>query len=197
GREMRVRRGEEEGGPVDILRCELSARQQDEHELATLKRRENVFAHEQRVAVPNPLVGQDLQEVVVVDRAIRIENVLARHFPALVEDVNFLELSPSDLLQRSGHEDSGDDWAEASDYETGEQSFDRPLHTLAALVARASPRGRVRRNRAARALFKKRALVISREKGRSSGRQNTDGLRAVPSVPCRVRPRSGPVPDCR
>src|SRR2546428_1512768 len=91
---------------------------------------------------------------------------LARHFPALVEDVNFLELSPSDLLQRSGHEDSGDDRAEASHYETGKQSFDRPLHTLAALVARASPRGRVRRNRAARALFKKRALVIGREKGR-------------------------------
>src|SRR2546427_3856955 len=32
------------------------------------------------------------------------------------------------------------------------------------LVARASPRGRVRRNRAAGALFKKRALVIGREK---------------------------------
>src|SRR5207245_4907631 len=132
----------------------------------------------------------------VVDRAIRIENVLACHFPALVEDVNFLELSPSDLLQRSGHEDSGDDWAEASDYETGEQSFDRPLHTLAALVARASPRGRVRRNRAARALFKKRALVIGREKGGSPGREYREVLRRS-SVPCRVRPRSGPVTACR
>src|SRR2546425_1334287 len=120
GREMRVGRGEQEGGPVHILRRELSAGQKDERELATLKRREYVLAHGQRVAVPDPFVGQDLQEVVVVDRAIRIEDVLAGHFPALVEDVNFLELGPSDLLQRSGHQDSRHDWAEASDYETGE-----------------------------------------------------------------------------
>src|SRR5207247_11083146 len=103
--------------------------------------------------VPDPFVGQDLQEVVVVDRAIRIEDVLAGHFPALVEDVNFLELGPSDLLQRSGHQDPRHDSAEASAYETVEQSVDRALHTLAALVARASPRGRVRGKPSARPFF--------------------------------------------
>src|SRR2546427_11246545 len=163
---MRIRGREEEGGPVDILGRELAARQEDKHELAALERRENIFAHEQGIAVADPFVGQDLQEVVVVDRAILIEDVFPGHLAALIEDVDLLELRPGDFLQRSGHQDSREGRAEASEYETGKQSFDRPLHTLAAYVARHRLAVRVRGNRAARSLFKKRALVIGCEKGR-------------------------------
>src|SRR5256712_900870 len=118
---LRIRGRKEEGGPVDILGRELAARQEDKHELAALERRENIFAHEQGIAVADPFVGQDLQEVVVVDRAILIEDVFPGHLAALIEDVDLLELRPGDFLQRSGHQDSREGRAEASEYETGKQ----------------------------------------------------------------------------
>src|SRR5207237_10548111 len=101
--------------------------------------REHVFADEERIAVADSFVRQDFQEVVVVDRAVRIEDVLAGHLAPLIEDVNLLELSPSDLLQRSRHEDSGDGGADPSEYESGKQTSDRPMHTLTAWVGRELP----------------------------------------------------------
>src|SRR5436309_2748991 len=100
--ESRLRGGQKQSRPVHILGAQLSSGQEDEHVLAALKRGEHVLPNEERIAISDPFVRKDLQEVVIVDRAVRVEDVLASHLTPFIEDVYFLELRTSHFLHRSG-----------------------------------------------------------------------------------------------
>src|SRR5204863_2820624 len=76
----------------------MSARQEDEDELPTLEGGEHVFSDEERISISNPFRRQDLQEIVVVDRAVRVEDVFAGHLAPVVEDVDFFSWARAAFL---------------------------------------------------------------------------------------------------
>ena len=92
----------------------MSARQEDEDELPTLEGGEHVFSDEERISISDPFRRQDLQEIVVVDRAVRIEDVFAGHLASVVEDVDFFELCADRLPRGRRHEDREKGRAETS-----------------------------------------------------------------------------------
>src|SRR2546430_14059930 len=75
-RKMGIRGGQQERRPVDVLARQMSARQEDEDDLPALEGGEHVFSNEEGVSISNAFRRQDLQEIVVVDRAVRVEDGL-------------------------------------------------------------------------------------------------------------------------
>src|SRR2546423_842784 len=112
--EMRIRGRQQEGGPVDVFGCEMTPRKEDEDQLAALERGEHIFSDEERIAIADSFRRQHLEEIIVIDWAIRIEDVFAGHLSAFVEHVDLLELRPRRFSGWRGHQDRGESRAETS-----------------------------------------------------------------------------------
>src|SRR5437016_5332172 len=81
---MRIRGRQQEGGPVDVLGCEMAPREEDEDQLAALECGEHIFSDEPRIAIADSFRRQHFAEVIVIDWAIRIEDIFAGHLSAVL-----------------------------------------------------------------------------------------------------------------
>src|SRR5437773_1928455 len=97
-----------------VFGCEMAPREEDEDQLAALERGEHIFSDEERIAIADSFRRQHLQEIIVVDWAIRIEDIFAGHLSAVVEHIDLLELRPRCFSGWRGHQDRGEGWVETS-----------------------------------------------------------------------------------
>src|SRR5438093_12693527 len=109
---MRIRGRQQEGGPVDVFGCEMAPREEDEDQLAALERGEHIFSDEERIAIADSFRRQHLQEIIVVDWAIRIEDIFAGHLSAVVDHIDLLELLQRRFLGCRGPLYIGEAWSE-------------------------------------------------------------------------------------